>query len=315
VSLGNDAGRFLSISQVIACKNGGEAWRLGPDEVQVWSVDLERAKSEAALRGPPILSDDEWERARRIREPVSRRHFIIARSLLRTILGGYTGIEPRAIAFAYDSFGKPGLAASGNRSPIYFNLSHSEGVALFAVTGVGAVGIDVERIRAIPESEDIAAACFPDCERERLRSLPDDQRAAGFMRSWTRLEAVLKASGSGWIGPGAGLDLLEVPAFSIYEVAAPPGYAAALALARPDCRVVQQAWNEAVPKSGRTNRPNGGQFLSSPPSWMRGSYGLEPAPRPASHANPWQCVPSVAPRGSSDGARRHRSARAPLEPL
>ena len=159
------------------------------------------------------------------------------------ILGGYVGAAPQAIAFAYGPFGKPSLAAPVGRGPIHFNLAHCDEVALFAVTGAGDVGVDVERIRAIPDWEDIAAACFPDSERGWLRSLPEGERAAAFMGCWTQLEAKLKALGWGWVGPSIRLEPSKTPAFSIHEVESEPGYAAALALSRSGCRVVRRLFS------------------------------------------------------------------------
>src|SRR5207245_857335 len=59
------------------------------------------------------------------------------------------------------------------------------------------VGIDVERVRSIPEMARIAQRFFAPAELESWNRMPDEKRPVGFFRCWTRKEAFLKATGEG----------------------------------------------------------------------------------------------------------------------
>jgi 4'-phosphopantetheinyl transferase len=169
---------------------------LAPDEVHAWLVDLDqppRPASELAA----LLSDDERERAARFHFVSHRQQFEVARGLLRWLLGHYTGVAPEALRFALGSAGKPALAGVAMASGIRFNLSHSGGRALLGVARGVAIGVDIEAVRAVPESEAIANSLFAGTEVEALRHLPADRRVDGFFACWTRKEAYVKAVGGG----------------------------------------------------------------------------------------------------------------------
>ena len=67
---------------------------------------------------------------------------------------------------------------------------------LFAV-GHTRVGVDVERIRAIPDADALVMRFFSRRECDQFQALPPSARPAAFLRAWTRKEAVLKAIGRG----------------------------------------------------------------------------------------------------------------------
>jgi len=199
---------------------------LPEDEVHVWQVNLDKASSAVLRRARTVLSDDEVVRAERFYHERDRQRFIIGRGLLRRLLGWYLDLDPRHLKFCYGVHGKPRLAAPACSSEIFFNATHSGPLALFAVTRVGEVGIDVECIREIPEWKQIATACFAPSERERLRLLlPSDGRQEEFFRIWTRHEAMLKAAGSG-LGERPGLN----HEFSLHSLRLASDCVAALAL-------------------------------------------------------------------------------------
>jgi 4'-phosphopantetheinyl transferase len=78
-----------------------------------------------------------------------------------------------------------------------FNLSHSQGLALFALVLDRNVGVDVEALRTLPNAEQIAERFFSPAERAAFRALPPDQRQLAFFRCWTQKEAFIKALGEG----------------------------------------------------------------------------------------------------------------------
>ena len=99
------------------------------------------------------------------------------------------------------------------------------------------VGVDIERLRPLPEYAAIAERFFPPSEREVL-----DER--DFFRRWTRIEAKLKARGIGLYGLGLDLD----GDWTVEEIEAGPGFAAAVAVERAGMRVVGKFFTAETPR-------------------------------------------------------------------
>lgn len=174
----------------------GTSLALAPDEVHLWRVSLD-ASCECLHAFAQTLSADERARADRYRFEVHRRRFVVGRGALRALLGRYCGQAPAEIRFAYGPWGKPSLAGPPVSAPIYFSASGSEDCALYAFTLVGEIGVDVERVRAIPEWQDIAGRVLA-----RAHHTAPPATLTDFFRAWTQHEAHVKALG---IGLGAAL--------------------------------------------------------------------------------------------------------------
>jgi 4'-phosphopantetheinyl transferase len=80
---------------------------------------------------------------------------------------------------------------------LQFNLSHSGGVALYAVACERQLGIDIERLRRFSELEQIAKRFFSNRDYEELRALSPSQQHDAFFRYWTLKEAYVKATSQG----------------------------------------------------------------------------------------------------------------------
>jgi 4'-phosphopantetheinyl transferase len=160
-----------------------------------------------AARALPIdaLSSDELERAARLQRALDRQRFVAARAWLRHVLGRYLAAAPRAVVFAQGQFGKPSLA--GARGALQFNLSHSGGVALLALSPAAVLGADIEAVLPIDDCAAIARRHFAPAEWQRWSSLQPAQQLAAFYACWTRKEAYVKALGGGLSVP---LDDFEV---------------------------------------------------------------------------------------------------------
>lgn len=143
-----------------------------------------------------LLRPDELERAARFRFPGHRAHYTAARGILRMILGIHTGCEPQNLRFAYGEHGKPFLAEpAGGR--VEFNLSHSGGLAVYAVTSGSRVGVDVEFIKPGGSWMEIARRYFTPGEADELSALPPDAMPRRFFEVWSGKEARMKAMGTG----------------------------------------------------------------------------------------------------------------------
>jgi len=168
---------------------------LGSGEVHIWCLAPHQfANNLNELH--PILSGEEKERASRFHFSRDRESYVVRHALLRLILGRYLETDPSAIEFSRGSFGKPTLDFRG-AVPLHFNDSHTNGLALLAVTKDDPLGVDIEHLRPIPDFEEIAANYFSPREVEALRAIPADKRMEAFYACWTRKEAFLKATGEG----------------------------------------------------------------------------------------------------------------------
>jgi 4'-phosphopantetheinyl transferase len=218
---------------------------LSSRDVHVWRASLEQP--EALIQQlAQTLSEDERTRASRFYFERDRKHFIVGRGLLRTILGCYLSLEPTQLQFCYGSRGKPALANMGDSDTLQFNLSHSHGLVLYAVTRDRKIGIDLEQIRPTSDVEKLAERFFSPREHAAIRSLPSSQKQEAFFHAWTCKEAYLKAIGEGLAGleqvevslvPGEPVRLLSTgedsPAssrWSVQVLTPAPDYIAALAV-------------------------------------------------------------------------------------
>lgn len=169
---------------------------LAPATLACWRVDLAQPDPVVtALAG--VLSDDERQRAARFVFPRDRRRFIVTRACLRVLLAGIAGDAPAALRIVYAPLGKPSLAPGSAPTPLHFNVSHSEDVAVIAAARDAPLGVDVEAIRPLPDMMDIAARFFTPAETDTIAAVPPHQRALSFFLCWTRKEAFSKALGDG----------------------------------------------------------------------------------------------------------------------
>ncbi|MDQ5822907.1 MAG: 4'-phosphopantetheinyl transferase superfamily protein [Chloroflexota bacterium] len=210
----------------------------------MWSAPLDQP-TEVLRHFESLLSPDEVARAERFVFDKTRRHFIAARGLLRSILGWYAGRKAGELEFAYGAYGKPALAERHEGAWLRFNVSHSQDLVLYAIARDREVGVDLEYMRANLQYEAIAKRFFSPRESEVLRALPEAQRCAAFFNCWTRKESYIKARGKGLaipldrfdvsLAPGEAAGLLEVREepeeagrWTISALNAAEGYAAAL---------------------------------------------------------------------------------------
>ncbi len=174
-------------------------WARGPDRprltegaVHVWRVEL-TAVGDDVLEP---LCEEERERADRLLNRDEARLWARSRGVLRALVGRYLQAEPGELRFATGEHGKPELLGE----ELSFNLSHSAGLALYAFTRTGSVGIDVEVARRALDEVALAARTLGPAEARRLKELDPPLRNREFLRLWVRREAELKCRGSGFGG-------------------------------------------------------------------------------------------------------------------
>ena len=101
--------------------------------------------------------------------------------------------------FQVNSFHKP------VSSSCFFNISHSNGYLIYAISKQREIGLDLELIRAVsPKLLDYV------CSEEEKRNVIDD---ASFYKMWTSKEALVKCQGKGFIK-----DFKDTPALPLIGV-------------------------------------------------------------------------------------------------
>jgi 4'-phosphopantetheinyl transferase len=206
---------------VAAWSPGSAVWSLSDHEVHIWRLPLDRS-AEVVAGLQAHLTAGEQERATRFYWERDRARFTVGRGLMRAILGRYLGVATDELRIAINEHGKPYLVGD-HAGDLFFNLSHSAGLALLAVTRVGETGVDVERIRENVDHERLAARFFSPVEVAELQGLPNDVRVEAFFHCWARKEAYIKGQG---VGIGLGLQS--------FDVTVAPDKPARLLATRPD---------------------------------------------------------------------------------
>lgn len=230
---------------------------LQSDEVHVWQAALTSSPEIQCLL--ELLSRDERVWADRFRFAQDRDRYIHSHAFLRMVLGRYLGMDPRRLEFRYGPHGKPALAGEYGAA-LRFNLSHSQELALLAITRGREVGVDVEYVQVHLPCEQIAQRFFSAEEVAALDALPPSVRPRAFYSLWTRKEAYLKARGDGlafppdqvWVSHpdeppsllSVGSDLAEAACWSLCDLAPAPGYVGALAVEGRPLRLRQWRWPE-----------------------------------------------------------------------
>ena len=176
------------------------------NEVQVLRVDLNGLDPIGSALNT-ILSPDERERADRFRFAIHKQRFILTRGMLRIVLGACLKRRPGDLIFSYGEYGKPRLLRTAETPHLAFNVSHSEDLAVFALTAGTEVGVDVELLRPREDLDGLARTAFSYAEFDNYRQLTPAERPRAFYRCWTRKEAFIKAIGHGFAYP---LDQFDV---------------------------------------------------------------------------------------------------------
>ena len=154
-------------------------------------------------------------------------------SAVRRILRGAIGADGTPASagqpdIARTPTGKPYLAAHDPARPLKFNLSHCGNVLVVALSLTAEVGVDVERVRPVPEWRRIADRVFDPATLEQLLAeiaCGADERDA-FLRRWCRMEASVKATGEGVFGRDTSEDAVDVirpRVIDLPDLPLPPG--------------------------------------------------------------------------------------------
>jgi len=184
--------------------------------VHIDLVDTANAAALARLDAyKAVMSKNEHERMARLVFDRDRRAFLITRALVRTMLARYAAVAPADWRFIENVHGRPEILDRPAGTPdLRFNISHTDGLVVCAVTIGREIGVDVEHIgRHL--TYDVPGRFFAPDEVTDLRALPVEDQQKVFFDYWTLKEAYIKARGFGLALP------LGDFAFKLHPPAAP----------------------------------------------------------------------------------------------
>jgi len=161
---------------------------------EVWKIDVTAELPRLAMHRAR-LTPDEVGRAARFYSDADRARFVVGRSTRRMLLARRLGIDPAALVFYEDPYGKPRILEDLGAGE-YFNSSHSGRWVLHAFADV-EVGVDVEEVRPeMARLEDFSWVLSAE-ERAFVLRAAGPLRAAALATVWVRKEAYVKALGEG----------------------------------------------------------------------------------------------------------------------
>jgi 4'-phosphopantetheinyl transferase len=165
--------------------------------VSVWHAQTadvlqDEARRERAARW---LSPADKVRHERYRFQGDRDMFLVGRVMARALVGEALGVKPKDWEWREGPRGRPEIGDS--TALVSFNIAHSAGLVVCAVSRGGTVGVDVEhRLRPPVDARMVRRYCAPgeveDIERQGPAAWQDQ-----FLKYWTLKEAYLKARGLG----------------------------------------------------------------------------------------------------------------------
>jgi 4'-phosphopantetheinyl transferase len=167
-------------------------------EVDFFSVRVAARGLAGLLADRALLDSDEQRRADRFLFARDRDTFIAAHALVRRALSRYVDLPPQLWQFQLGPYGRPEIADAlpSGLPRLRFNLSHTHGFAVCAVTRELDLGVDVETLDRRAPLE-IVDHFFAPAEVAALRGLPLAMQGDRFFVYWTLKEAYIKARGMG----------------------------------------------------------------------------------------------------------------------
>jgi 4'-phosphopantetheinyl transferase len=168
-----------------------------PHQMDLWCCFTDSISDDQLnLYRQQLLSPEERERELRFHFERDRKQFVITRALVRSVLSRYAALAPAAWEFTASSHGRPQVVQEAARH-LCFNLSHTAGLVVMAVSAAQDMGVDTENVAIRTAPLDVANSFFSTDEVAGLNALPFAQRQQRFFEYWTLKEAWIKARSMG----------------------------------------------------------------------------------------------------------------------
>jgi 4'-phosphopantetheinyl transferase len=171
---------------------------LGPEQIHLWQYPIgDPPDAQHLARAMILLSSAEKTRCAAFHMEKHRAEYALSHAMLRLALSEYAPVKPEEWQFLTGEKGKPEIASPALDTPLFFNLSHTDGFAVCVAGRVRQLGVDVESMSRKASHEELAKRFFAPSEYEYLRALRPSLQREAFFRIWTLKEAYIKADGKG----------------------------------------------------------------------------------------------------------------------
>ena len=172
---------------------------LGADEIHLWlAFDREITDSALTTAYRQLLTPEERQQEQRFYFAKDQHQYLVTRALTRTVLSRYAQVAPEDWRFNKLEHGRPEIA---NDDPLtrslVFNISHTAGLIVLAVTRDQDLGVDTENILEREAPLDIANRYFSPRETADLYALPREVQLERFFHYWSLKESYIKARSKG----------------------------------------------------------------------------------------------------------------------
>lgn len=157
-------------------------WQIFNDVTPELMSDFKNTLSEKELAKVPFF---EFEQV--------RDSYIVSQGALRVLLSGYLEIPPHLVHIGQRKKGKP---YSLDNPDLYFNMSNSGKFVAIVFSRDSEVGIDIEKIRPLPDMDEMIEKNFTLSEVKYILNKPEE-KSRRFFLLWTVKESYLKAIGEG----------------------------------------------------------------------------------------------------------------------
>lgn len=181
-------------------------------EVHIWIINWKSIQSWIKnYRG--ILTEKERESSRAYYFKEDRSRGETGKILTRLLAAHYLQISYTQIMVIANSYGKP-IIYSTDGELINHNVSHSGDYVVLAFSLQGTIGVDIEKMRTLPEYQEIASSFH----RNEYLKICNKKSLKVFYRIWTAKEAYVKAKG---VGLNIDLESFEIRDSVIYRNSIP----------------------------------------------------------------------------------------------
>lgn len=171
---------------------------LRPAQIHLWTYAIgEPPAAQHLAYGMTLLSDAEKHRCAAFHLEKHRTEYALSHAMLRLVLSEYAPVRPQEWQFTTGKWGKPEICGPALDTPLWFNLSHTDGFAACVAGRVRQLGVDVENMTRVTSCDELARRFFAAAEYQYLRNLPPELQRDAFFRIWTLKEAYIKAEGKG----------------------------------------------------------------------------------------------------------------------
>ena len=167
-------------------------------DILIWYLEPETIQDPAQIqRFLQWLSPEERAQYGRFRFDKHRHIYLVSHALLRGALAQLAEVEPTQFSFKTNAYGKPFLATPVQHQALYFNLSHTEGLAAVALSRQAELGVDVENKHRQDMTQALAEHFFAPEECQAVALASEQERTKRMLEFWTLKESYIKAVGAG----------------------------------------------------------------------------------------------------------------------